>query len=110
VPANTWCVVYNGGEAAQVISADGETVYPREFACARRSEVRELLTEGFLVVIDTDDITDESNPAARMAKQEAVSKNDAIDAEKAKEDEKDLPVEEPQARSASRTSSKAANK
>lgn len=84
--ATTWCVVYNGGESAQVINDEGKTVYPGDFACARRSQVKELLDNGYLVLVDMDNITDTSSNASRMAKQEAQALNDKIDADKAAEE------------------------
>jgi hypothetical protein len=105
--AKTWCVVYNGGESAQVVSEEGKTVYPRDFACARRSEVRDLIDGGYLRVVDPDTITDSSTDAARMAKQEAEAQNDRIDAEKAKDEkeEKNKPDSKPTRSASSQTTS-----
>lgn len=82
MPATTWCVVYNTSESSQVIDDEGHAVDPHSWACARRSFVRDLIDREVLLVIDIDSITDESNYTARMAKEEVVQRNGAIDAEK----------------------------
>lgn len=110
VAATTWCVVYNGTESAQVLNDEGKTVYPTEFACARRSEVRDLIDSGYLVVVDMDGITDGSSPAARMAKQEAKALNDKIDAEKAVEEDKTEVEPEPKKATRSASSKTAQDK
>lgn len=84
--ATTWCVVYNGGENSQTFDEEGHSVDPTGFACARRSFVRDLIDYGYLILIDPATITDSSAPAARMAAEEAATKNAAIDAEKDKDE------------------------
>lgn len=90
----TWCVVYNGSEQAQIVDEEGRTVYPTEFTWARRSVVRDLTDSGALVIVDMDTITDGSNIDSRMAKEKATQLNDAIDADKAAEDEEPVQAEE----------------
>jgi hypothetical protein len=81
--ATTWCVVYNPGQDSQIVDEEGRTAYPQDFTYARRSLVTDLVHANKLIVVDTSGITADSNPAARMAHEEATTRNDAIDAEKA---------------------------
>lgn len=81
--ATTWCVVYNPTEDSQVVDDDGRTCYPQDFTYARRSFVKDLTDKEWLIVVNPDNITDDSVDAARLAKAEAQQRNDAIDADKA---------------------------
>lgn len=83
--ATTWCVVYNTSPHPQMIDEEGHVVDPGTWACARRSFVKPLTDQDLLIVVDMDTIGDSSNPAARLAKEEAVRRNEAIDAEKEKD-------------------------
>jgi hypothetical protein len=94
--AKTHVVVYNGGEHPAVVDEEGHTVDPGDYAEVKRSFVKPLIDNETLIVIKDDDIKDDSNPNARMARDKAKKKNDHIDAEKAKNDKDDnKPVEKP---------------
>lgn len=80
--ATTWCVVYNGSEYVQVVDEDGRSVDPTTWTYARRSFVRDKIDRGDLILTDVSTIGPDSNPAARLAAEEAQKRNDAIDAEK----------------------------
>jgi hypothetical protein len=80
--ATTWCVVYNGSEYVQIVDEEGHSVDPTMWACARRSFVRDQVDRGVLVLVDPSTIGPDSNPAARLAAEEAQKRNDMIDAEK----------------------------
>lgn len=95
--ATTWCVVYNNGENGQAVDDEGRTIYPTEFTWARRSQIRDLVNADLLQIVDMDNIRDDSNPAARMAKEKATQLNDAIDAEKATDAAEEEPDEPKQA-------------
>lgn len=82
--ATTWCVVYNGSQYVQVVDDEGRSVDPTTWTYAKRSFVRTQLDRGDLVLIDIDTIGPDSNPAARLAAEEAQRRNDEIDAEKDK--------------------------
>lgn len=81
--AKTWCVVYNSFFDSIVVDEEGRSVDPASFTYAKRSFVRDNVKDELLMVVDPNSIGPDSNPAARMAAEEAARRNEAIDAEKA---------------------------
>jgi hypothetical protein len=87
--ATTFVVVYNTSSDNIVVDDAGHSVDPQSWRSARRSYVRDHIDNSRLIVVDIDTIGDDSNAAARLAKEEVISANEEIDAAKKSTESKD---------------------
>lgn len=80
-----YTIVYNSGNDTVELWEDGQLLGPRDWACARRTDVSSWLGSGTLVEISPDTIVEHmSNPLAWVAKQaydKAVADYDAAQPE-----------------------------